>query len=219
MGESAFRRTLAGRYAVIRMTGLTTENEDTLFPLELRQGDEIAGTISRAEVGRLVAGALATPAAAGKTVEARRGVAADAVRLGAGTASEAGRLWRACVVDSARPTVGLPPMPAPVPPPPPPSAEVVKEVLADPRVAAAAAAGRGGRVRDAAEVEAAETITPAEAVRGAVTDAQQGQGSDTAATDTADVPANVADAREWVRAWRARTLEKALPAGAKVDSE
>ena len=175
MGEAALRRVLAGRFAVVRMTGLTTEQEGTLFPLELHQGDRVSGVISRAEVARLVVGALATPDAAGKTVEARRGPAADAGRVAAGTPKEVERLWAACVVDSARPTRGLPPMPAPVPPPPPPSEEVVKEVLADPRVAAAAAAGRGGRVREAEEAAAAATVTPADGVRAAVTAAQQKQ--------------------------------------------
>ena len=219
MGEAALRRVLAGRFAVIRMTGLTTEHEDTLFPLELHQGDRVSGIISRAEVARLTVGALATPDAAGKTVEARRGPAADAGRLGAGTAQEVERLWAACVVDSARPTRGLPPMPAPVPPPPPPSEEVVKEVLADPRVAAAAAAGRDGRVREAEEVAAAATVTPADGVRAAVAAAQQKQEGGKEEGKGGPVPANVQGAREWVRAWRARTLEKALPAASTVDSE
>jgi NAD(P)H-binding len=52
-------------YAVVRPTGLTTEEEDERFLLEARQGDAISGKISRAEVAQVVARALGTPLAAG----------------------------------------------------------------------------------------------------------------------------------------------------------
>ena len=63
-GEAAVRA--AGvPYAVVRPTGLTTEEEDERFLLEARQGDAISGKISRAEVAQVVTQALSTPLAAG----------------------------------------------------------------------------------------------------------------------------------------------------------
>lgn len=63
-GENAVRA--AGvPYTVVRATGLTTEEEDTAFALEARQGDAISGKVSRAEVAQVVAQALESPAAAG----------------------------------------------------------------------------------------------------------------------------------------------------------
>jgi uncharacterized protein YbjT (DUF2867 family) len=206
VGETALRRS-GLPYAVVRATGFVDGAEDggAAFPLEFHQGDFVAGTLTRADAARAVASALATPAATGKTVEVRRGRADDAARLGAGGA-ELDRAWRGAALDTARAGRGLPPFPAPAPPPTPPTASETAAIVADPRVAAAAAAGRGGRVRAAGEVGEGETVAPAADGRAAVPAPDEDAGAD------ADTPASrAADAREWVRAWRARTLERALP--------
>ena len=104
---------------------------------------------------------------------------------------------------------------------------------ADVRVIKSVAAGRGGRVRDEKEAAQASSITVTSDGREKVAAAAGGapanvaearawiaawkakQGG-TAEAGGEDVPANVAEAREWIRRWRAATLEKKLPAAAKV---
>jgi len=75
-GESAVRNDHSPLYTVIRMTGLTTQAEHAQgkLPLEVTQGDRIAGTVSRTEAARVAAVAVHTPGAAGKSVDVRREV-------------------------------------------------------------------------------------------------------------------------------------------------
>jgi hypothetical protein len=74
-GENAMRA--AGvPYAVVRATGLTSEDADTAFLLEARQGDAISGKVARGEVAQVVAAAAGSPAAAGDP-ERRQGAGRD----------------------------------------------------------------------------------------------------------------------------------------------
>jgi len=122
-----------------------------LGPLELRQGDAVSGVLTRADAAAAAVSALASPAATGKTVEVLRGPPLANPGLAPSLAPSLATAWLRVVPDRARPLAGLPPLPAPAPPPPPPSEAEAAEVLADPRVAAAAAAARGGTVRSEEE--------------------------------------------------------------------
>jgi len=210
------------------------------YPIEAGQGDTISGVISRPEAARVVVAALnpvspaassGSPSAAfpaspiGKTIEVRRGLPADAERLGPGRGSDAAALaslWRRAVPDRERHLFGLPPLPAPCPPPPPPAEEEVRRVLADPRVAAAAAAAdnaRGGRVRSEEEASRAGSVVVANDGRERASEraaAEETSGSDGDDDDntppppsksSAPIPENVAEAKEWVAAWRAQSAQ------------
>ena len=182
------------------------------------------------------AAANANASPIGKTIEVRRGLPADAERLSGNGRDDAALalLWQRAVPDRQRHLFGFPPLPAPCPPPAPPAEEEVKKVLADPRVAAAAAAAdnaRGGRVRSEEEAAEAKSVVPSgddgrarASSAGAKKDNADSADNDKRNDDenspppptpekkTAEpIPENVADAREWVRAWRARSLEKKLP--------
>ncbi|KAK9820647.1 hypothetical protein WJX81_005527 [Elliptochloris bilobata] len=213
MGEAAVRG--AGvPYTVIRSTGLTSEDAGVPFLLEASQGDRISGKIARAEVATLLAAALCSPAAAGKTVEVRRCEAADA-RGRTPSPADLERLFTCAVEDRLRPYRRLPPMPGVVPPPPPPGKERTAEILADERVQAAAAAGRGGRVREPQEAAAARSVV----VTSSGTQAEQ-EGSAPASSNGASGGGGerAQEARSWVNAWRARSPERALPKDEPVGS-
>lgn len=193
-GEAAIRA--AGvPYSVVRSVGLTSEDLDTDFLLETQQGDNISGKISRQEVAKVVAEALNTPFATGKTFEVRRSEAAD----GKGSAMTSARLRRALlqlVEDRVRPDVGLWPFPKVVAPPPPPTEERKQEILADDRVKAAQAAqGRGGRVRDEAETKAAGSVTIKE-------DGRADASSPAEETHRADSRS----AKQWIANWQDRSV-------------
>ncbi len=98
------------------------------------------------------------------------------------------------------------------------SRERTAEILADERVQAAQAAGRGGRVREPEEAAAARSVvvtssgpTGESAPAGVVSVSSNGAGAGAGA----DRPA---DARSWIKAWRARSLERALPQDEPVSS-
>lgn len=180
----------------------------------------------------------------GLPADAERLLAGGGDRDDDGDAAALALLWQRAVPDRERHLFGFPPLPAPCPPPPPPAEEEVQRVLADPRVAAAAAAAdnaRGGRVRSEAEAaEAGSVVVAADGRKRASSssasapsaaeegrkksDGGGGGGGDGDETPpppppskkTEEVPENVADAREWVRAWRAKNLEKALPVESKA---
>ena len=189
VGEAAVR-TCGLPYAVLRCTGFRDDLDERkevtseepapaapggppkppplppLGPLELRQGDAVSGVLTRADAAAAAVSALACPAAAGKTVEVLRGPALSNAALPPSlNPVSLDRAWLRVVPDRARATAGLPPLPAPAPPPPPPRETETAAVLADPRVAAAAAADRGGRVRsekETEELEKAATKPPVE---------------------------------------------------------
>lgn len=83
--------------------------------------------------------------------------------------------------------------------------------------------GRGGRVRDEAETAAADSLTvtsdgraeasaPAQAGEAGAAPAAGGVATLVVKKGEGEAPApNVAEAREWVRAWRARQLDERLP--------
>ncbi|EIE22978.1 CIA30-domain-containing protein [Coccomyxa subellipsoidea C-169] len=196
-------------YAVVRSTGLTSEDEDTDFVLEASQGDRISGKISRKEVARVAVAALGTAASVGKTVEIRRSEAAGD-RGKASSQPDLERLFLTAVQDRHRPRINLAPLPAPVPPPKPPTPERTAEILSDERVQAAQAAGRGGRVRSEEETSAATSVTVVGDNRAQVSAPGQNGAQPQGDGDEA-VPQNVKEARDWIRSWRASNLERKLP--------
>ncbi len=111
----------------------------------------------------------------------------------------------------------------------------LQEILSDARVVASQLGGRGGRVRDEKETATAKSITvtndgrekavaPKEAIEAAEKAAEEahapsnGNGAAAPAPAPAadEVPANVREAREWIRLWRAKQLESKLPADSTV---
>ncbi|CAL8465559.1 g5095 [Coccomyxa elongata] len=200
-------------YAVVRSTGLTSEDEDQDFLLEASQGDRISGKISRKEVAAVAVAALGTGASVGKTVEVRRSEAAGDKGKKPNLA-DLERLFLMTVEDRHRPRINLGPLPAPVPPPKPPTPERTAEILSDERVQAARAAGRGGRVRSEEESAAASSVTVVGDGRSEVSlsnGSSKGARPQQGTTKEEEVPQNVKDAREWIRAWRASNLESKLP--------
>ncbi|GBF93005.1 hypothetical protein Rsub_05616 [Raphidocelis subcapitata] len=135
-------------YCVVRATGLDdgspAASESRL--LEADQGDTMSGRVSRAETALVISAALTNPEAAGKTFELRRSEAADGAGAGNGP-RQLNRLFLKLAPDANRWRVGLPPFPRAVPPPAPPTEERKAEILADPRVAAAAARDRQQRAK------------------------------------------------------------------------
>lgn len=201
-GENAVRSSGLS-YSVIRPTGMSDEVEQSgPARLEMSQGDSITGKISRKDVADVVSSSLKIATAEGKTVEIRRSEAADAQ----GKSSDAFdilRLYLGTEKDANRTRAGLFPFPAPSAPPAPVSEERKQEILADPRVKAAAESdGRGGRVRDTEESDTAESITSMEEA--------------SSSSENQPVYEGKAGAREWIRQWRAKTLEKQLPEEASV---
>ena len=125
-------------YTVIRPTGLT--EEEGPFLLEANQGDTCSGGISRAEVAAVVEQCLNGGAAAvNKTMEVRRSPNTKGTAMGPANWR---RLLLGAVADADRQSVGLLPMPAYCEPPPPVTEERKAEILADPRVQAAAERNR-----------------------------------------------------------------------------
>lgn len=191
-GETAVR-TSGLLYTVIRPTGINDDESarkgEGPALLEMHQGDAISGKLSRKDVAFVVANALSLPSSCGKTVEIRRSEAADAVDKSS-TPRRMLTQFLMAVPDRRRTHVGLEPFPAVVPPPPPPSEKRVSEILDDPRVKEAVAQNKGRRVRSE---EGDEAVSPS-----ATTDFSK------------ERPENVVEAREWIRRWRANSLEKQL---------
>jgi hypothetical protein len=187
-------------YAVVRPTGMG-DDAGAAGPalLEASQGDRISGKVARADVAAAVAAAAGLPAASNKTIEVRRQAAADA--QGAAIARDMLRMFLGAAPDVLRTRVGLEPFPAPAPPPPPPSEQRMKEILGDARVQDAQRRGAGGRVRGAEEAAAAGGVAPAADGRAEASPAGEGASG---------------EVREWVRRWRARSLETNLPQGEVV---
>jgi uncharacterized protein YbjT (DUF2867 family) len=184
-------------YTVIRPTGMS-DDADQAEPslLEMSQGDKVTGKISRSDVAQVVDATLSFFPAEGKTVEIRRSEATDAQGKSMND-QQVQKLYLNIAKDTVRTRLGLLPFPAPVAPPAPVSQERKEEILADPRVAAATERGAGGRVRDAEE-EQATSMTPMEEASMETTyEGKEG-------------------AREWIRHWQARTLEKQLPVEEEV---
>lgn len=165
--------------------------------LEMSQGDKITGKISRADVAQVVDATLRFFPAEGKTVEIRRSEATDAKGKSMDD-MQVQKLFLSIANDSIRTRMGLLPFPAPVAPPAPVSQERKEEILADPRVKAATNRGAGGRVRDAEEENATSITSMEQASRSATYEGKEG-------------------AREWIRQWQAKTLEKQLPVEEKVN--
>jgi hypothetical protein len=194
-GENAVRASGLA-YAVVRPTGMS-DDAGAAGPalLEASQGDRVSGKVARADVAAVVAAAAGLPAAANKTIEVRRQAAADAQ----GAAMAPGdmlRMFLGAAPDALRIRVGLEPFPAPAPPPPPPSEQRMKEILGDARVQDAQRRGAGGRMRGAEEAAAAGGVAPAADGRAEASPAGEGASG---------------EVREWVRRWRARSLETNLP--------
>ncbi|GAQ80379.1 hypothetical protein KFL_000530070 [Klebsormidium nitens] len=95
-------------YAIVRPCGLTEEDQDTPFELEVAQGDAITGKVSRAEAARVVAATLDSADTVYTTFEVRR----DALTKGFDTTDWVGLFRR------LRPDV-LPGIVAFTPPPKP----------------------------------------------------------------------------------------------------
>eukprot|EP00889_Picochlorum_renovo_P000282 jgi/Picre1/27312/NNA_000281.t1 len=131
------------------------------------------------------------------TVEVRRSEASDAQGKSMAD-TQVQKLYLSMSKDTVRTRQGLLPFPAPVDPPAPVSEERKEEILADPRVKAATERGAGGRVRDADE-ENATTLTTMEDASRTTSNYEGKEG-----------------AREWIRQWRAKTLEKQLPEEVKA---
>mmetsp|Transcript_11177 Transcript_11177/g.16738 ORF Transcript_11177/g.16738 Transcript_11177/m.16738 type:complete len:674 (-) Transcript_11177:260-2281(-) len=134
-GEEALRES-GLPYSVIRPTGLTSLNETTDFALDVVQGDSISGQISRKEVASVVAAALGSTAATGKTVELRRSEARNSVGVVGTDQTRLIKQLQGAVADSDRHLVGLPIMAKAVDPPLALSPEKQEEILNDPRVVA-----------------------------------------------------------------------------------
>lgn len=201
-GEAAVRASGLA-YCVVRPTGMSDDGGGGgPALLEASQGDRISGKIARSEVAAVVVAAAGLPAAAMKTLEVRRGAAADAQGQAMGPGHML-RMFLGTVPDSQRTRIGLEPMPAVVPPPPPPTEQRTKEILADERVKAV-------QRRDA---------SPAGGQGAAPSGDGSGGGAGAGGAKESLTPAEVLKVREWIRRWRARTLEKQLPKAASVGSE
>lgn len=194
-GENAVRASGLS-YAVIRPVGLTNETDGGPFLLEAKQGDCISGKISRSELAATVTAAADMSAAVNKTVEIRRIESADAKEKSMNFPADFRRMFlTGAAEDRLRTRFGLEPFPAPATPTAPVSEERKKEILSDSRVQQSIAAGRGGRVRSEEETAEATMVTVTD-------DGREG---------TSAPLENVQEAREWIRNWRAKNLEKQLP--------
>mmetsp|Transcript_26186 Transcript_26186/g.83691 ORF Transcript_26186/g.83691 Transcript_26186/m.83691 type:complete len:633 (+) Transcript_26186:205-2103(+) len=136
-GETAVRAS-GLPYTVVRATGLTTEGEGEDVLIEAGQGDLITGTLSRADVARVLAAAVGSAEAAGKTFEVRRSQARDAQGVASDGEHLRGMLLRLCP-DKDRTMNAVPPFPAETEWEGPVSEERKQEILAIPAVRDAAA--------------------------------------------------------------------------------
>ena len=216
-------------YVIIRPTGMS-DDAAAAGPalLEASQGDRITGKVARSEIAALVAAAAGLPAAVDKTFEVRRSEAADAQGCSMGDVDTL-RLFLGVVPDRYRAKIGLGPFPAPAPPPPPPSDDRKAEILADPRVKSAQARNAGGRVRTEEESSSASSVRAVDDGRAeasapgaggaaapavVVAASENDKGVEAESGNNKDsVPENVVEVREWIRRWRAKTLERQLPQG------
>ena len=203
-------------YSVIRATGMSDDvGEKGPALLEFGQGDRMSGKVGRSDIAAVVAAAAGLPAAANKTIEVRRSEAGDAQGREM-TRQDTLRLFLSAVEDEKRQTIGLEPFPAPAPLPPAPSETRKNEILADPRVQEARDRGAGGRVRSGEETKGVTLVTAVDDGRAqASSSADDGDGDSgsslTPQKQQDEVPANVREAREWIRKYRARSLERQLP--------
>jgi len=219
-GEAVVRAT-GLPYSVVRPCGLS-EDVGAAGPalLEASQGDRISGKLTRSDVAAVVTAATVLPAATDKTFELRRQEALDAQGK-AMTSVDMLRLFLGVQRDARRARFGIEPFPSPTPPPAPVTEERKKEILADPRVQAVQASNAGRRVRDEKESAAAAFVVSEEedaAMQGRRVrdekDEKKSESSEAAVkTGTGDHDENVQEVREWIRRWRARSLEKQLPSG------
>ncbi len=209
-GENAVRSSGLS-YTIIRPTGMS-DDAGAAGPalLEASQGDFITGKVARSEVAALAAAATGLSAATNKTMEIRRSEAGDAQGKAMGDA-ETLRLFLGVVQDRFRAQIGLEPFPTPAPVPAPPSEERKAEILGDPRVKSAQERNAGGRVRS----ENAKTVTAVDDGRAEVSPSPPPSSSSDGeeVKQPKKLPKDVADAREWIRKWRAKNLEKQLPRG------
>jgi len=181
--------------------------------LEASQGDRISGKVARSEIAALAAAATGMSAATNKTLEIRRSEAGDAQGKAMGP-EETLRLFLGAVQDRLRAQIGLEPFPTPAAPPAAPSEERKAEILADPRVKATQERNAGGRVRMEEESEGATTVTVVDDGRAEASPSASSDGEREVNTTLRELPENVADAREWIRRWRAKNFERQLPEGA-----
>ena len=195
-------------YTIVRPTGMSDDAGGATDPalLEASQGDRISGKVSRTDVASVVAAAVNLPGGVGvnKTFEVRRSEAADAQGREM-TSQDMLRLFLGVAPDRFRAKIGLEPFPGPAPPPPPPTDERKAEILADSRVKAAQERNAGGRVRSEDESKGSSSGG------GGVTQVDDGRAAIAKKNDEIPPPANVADARDWIRQWRAKNLERQLP--------
>jgi hypothetical protein len=207
-GENAVRSSGLS-YTIIRPTGMS-DDAAVQGPalLEASQGDRISGKVARSEIAALAAAATGLSAATNKTMEIRRSEAGDAQGK-AMTGGDTLNLFLGAVQDRFRAQIGLEPFPTPAAPPAAPTEERKAEILADPRVKSAQERNAGGRVRSEKESEGAKTVTAVDDGRAEVSSASS-DGEEEVKTPQ-KLPGNVADAREWIRKWRAKNLEKQLP--------
>ncbi|KAG2502015.1 hypothetical protein HYH03_000510 [Edaphochlamys debaryana] len=117
-------------YSVVRCTGMIDSNEGGPFLLDADQGDVISGMISRDEAAALMAAALNSPEAVGKTFEVRRNEGPESKGKRSMASRDYLRLFLKLAQDKHRWRVGLQPMPKAVPPPPPVTEERRKEIVA-----------------------------------------------------------------------------------------
>lgn len=198
-GEAAVR-TSGLLYSVIRPTGISDETMNDQGPalLEMHQGDAISGKLTRNDVAFVISNALSLPSSCGKTVEIRRSEASDAKGKSSTPGSVRTQFLQA-FPDRRRTAVGLEPFPAVVPPPPPPSEKRVSEILEDPRVKDAIAQNKGRRVRNGGVNEVNDSSPTSSS------------SSTLSASSAEPAPSNVVEVREWIRRWRANSLERQLP--------
>ncbi|KAL4536080.1 hypothetical protein Ndes2437B_g05513 [Nannochloris sp. 'desiccata'] len=210
-GENAVRSSGLS-YTVIRPTGMSDDAaEQGPALLEASQGDRISGKVARSEIAALAAAATGMAAATNKTIEIRRSEAGDAQGKAMGRA-ETLKLFLEAVQDRCRAQIGLEPFPTPAAPPAAPTEERKAEILADPRVKATQERNAGGRVRSEEESEGAKTVTAAADGRAeASPSSASSDGEEQVNTKSRELPGNVADAREWIRRWRAKNFERQLP--------
>ena len=210
-GENAVRSSGLS-YTVIRPTGMSDDAaEQGPALLEASQGDRISGKVARSEIAALAAAATGLSAATNKTMEIRRSEAGDAQGKAMG-AEDTLRLFLGTVQDRFRAKIGLEPFPTPAAPPAAPTEKRKAEILADPRVKSAQERNAGGRVRTEDESKDAKTVTAVDDGRAEASPPSSASSSD-GEDQMKELPGNVADAREWIRRWRAKNLERQLPRG------
>ena len=212
-------------YLIVRPTGMSDDaGAEGPALLEASQGDRISGKVARSDIADLISFGLNSSNALSKTFEVRRSEASDAQNKEM-SSSDMLQLFLGLVQDSRRTKIGVPPFPAPASPPAPPSEERKNEILNDPRVKATVERGAGGRVRkiEEEETEVTSTADGRDSVAGkqSISDATEAEGKSKSLIKTVqkdvspgsgdDVPDNVKEAREWIRKWRVKNLEKALP--------